>query len=80
MIGLATSIDAFVSGSMLFFMKEPIGVSALIIGVVTFINSCISFNICRIFKKMPTGYLEILSGLILIGLGCKILIEHTCLK
>ncbi len=76
MIGVATSIDAFVSGSMLFFMKEPIGVSAMIIGVVTFINSCIGFNICRIFKKMPTKYLEISSGLILIGLGCKILFEH----
>lgn len=76
MIGVATSIDAFVSGSMLFFMKEPIGLSAVIIGAVTFINSCIGFNICRIFKKMPTKYLEVASGLILIGLGCKVLFEH----
>jgi len=78
MIGVATSIDALVSGSMLFFMKEPLGISALIIGLVTFVNSCIGFNISRIFKKIPTNYLEVSSGLILIGLGCKVLYEHLC--
>lgn len=76
MIGVATSIDAFVSGSMLYFMQAPVWSSALIIGVVTFVNSCIGFNFCRIFKKVPTKYLEIASGIILIGLGCKVLYEH----
>lgn len=77
MIGVATSIDAFVSGSMLFFMQEPIWISAFLIGLVTFINSLIGFNFCRMFKKVPTFYLEIMSGLILIMLGCKVLWEHT---
>lgn len=75
-IGVATSIDAFVSGSMLYFIKVPVWRSAFIIGAVTFINACIGFNFCRMFKKIPTKYLEILSGLILIALGCKVLYEH----
>ena len=75
-IGLATSIDAFVSGSMLYFMKAPVWSSALIIGLITFINATIGFNFCRMFKKVPIKYMEIISGLILILLGCKVLIEH----
>lgn len=77
MIGIATSIDAFVSGSMLYFMRAPVWTSAAVIGVTTFVMSCIGFNFCRIFKKIPTRWLEIPSGLILIALGCKILYEHT---
>ena len=76
MIGLATSIDAFVSGAMLYFIKAPIWSSALIIGVVTFVNACIGFNLCRMFKNFPMKYLEIFSGLILILLGTKVLVEH----
>ena len=77
MIGVATSIDAFVSGSMLYFIKAPVWSSALLIGAVTFVNACIGFNFCRMFKKVPTKYLEISSGIILITLGCKVLWEHT---
>ena len=76
MIGVATSIDAFVSGSMLYFVKVPVWQSAGIIGAVTFINSCLGFKFCRVFKKAPTKYLEITSGLILIFLGIKVLYEH----
>lgn len=77
MIGVATSIDAFVSGSMLFFMRAPVWSSAAVIGSTTFAMSVIGFNFCRLFKKIPTRWLEIPSGLILIALGCKILYEHT---
>ena len=76
LIGVATSIDAFVSGSMLYFMKQPVWSSALIIGAVTFINSCLGFNFCRLFKNFPKRILEISSGVILIALGCKVLYEH----
>ncbi len=76
MIGVATSIDAFVSGSMLYFMQEAILPAALLIGGTTFVCSCIGFNLSRLLRKMPTRYLEISSGIILIGLGCKVLYEH----
>lgn len=76
MIGVATSIDAFVSGSMLYFVKANAWGSAALIGVTTFICSIIGFNFCRMFKKFPTQWLEIGSGVILISLGAKILYEH----
>ncbi len=75
-IGVATSIDALVSGSMLYFVQIPIWPAATLIGAVTFIASVIGGNFCRLFKKLPSNVLEILSGLILIGLGCKVLYEH----
>lgn len=76
LIGVATSIDAFVSGSMLYFVKAPVWLSASVIGATTFVCSCLGFNFCRLFKKFPTRWLEIASGLILIALGAKILYEH----
>lgn len=76
LIGLATSIDAFVSGTMLFFTDTAIYDSSAIIGIVAFLSSIIGFNLCYIFKNIPFRLLEITAGIILILLGCKILIEH----
>lgn len=76
MVGVATSIDAFVSGSMLYFVKAPVCSSAVIIGLTAFVCSLVGFNLCRIFKKLKTCYLEQAAGVILILLGCKILYEH----
>lgn len=76
LIGFATSIDAFVSGAMLFFTKTSIYSSATIIGVVAFVASLIGFNLCHIFKKISFRLLEISAGIILILLGCKVLYDH----
>lgn len=76
LIGLATSIDACVAGVSLYFMDIWLPAAVLLIGIVTFANSLIGFYACRILKKIPSAYIEILSGLILIGLGIKILAEH----
>ena len=78
-IGIATSIDAFVSGSMLYFMKAPVWSASAVIGIVTFINASLGFNFCRIFKNCPIKYLELSSGIILICLGIKVLYEHLYL-
>ncbi len=76
LIAVATSVDAFVSGSMLYFMNIPIWRAALLIGMVTFLLSIVGFNFCRIFKKINTSWLETASGIILILLGVKVLFEH----
>lgn len=76
MIGVATSIDAFVSGSMLYFVKAPVFSSALIIGITAFVGALTGFNLCRIFKNLQTRCLELAAGVILILLGCKVLYEH----
>ncbi len=76
LIGLATSIDACVAGVSLYFMNVWLLGSVLLIGAVTFLDSLLGFYAYRILKKVPPSYLEIISGIILIGLGGKILVEH----
>ncbi|HSA07369.1 MAG TPA: manganese efflux pump MntP family protein [Candidatus Gastranaerophilales bacterium] len=76
LLAIATSIDAMAAGATLFFAKVEILLPALIIGLVTFINSLIGFWSGYIFKRFPSKYLEITAGLILIGLGLKIVFDH----
>lgn len=75
-IGLATSIDACAAGVTLYFMQTPIFTASVIIGVITFAASLVSFNLSRTFPKISTEKLEISSGIILILLGFKVLYEH----
>lgn len=75
LVAVATSIDALGAGVTIAFTKTQIWFPAIIIGVVTFINSLLGFWSGHLFKKFPTKYLEISGGLILIGLAFKILFE-----
>lgn len=76
MIGIGTSIDALVTGATLYFVQTPIWSAAALIGVTSFICSFAGYQLCRCFDKFPSRWLEIGSGIILIALGSKILIEH----
>ncbi len=76
MIGIATSIDALVMGGTLFFMGANIWIAAPLIGLTTFVCALIGFHLNICFKKIPTKYMEISAGIILILLGCKVLYEH----
>lgn len=75
LVAVATSIDALGAGVTIAFTKTQIWFPAIIIGVVTFINSLLGFWGGHLFKKFPTKYLEISGGLILIGLAFKVLLE-----
>lgn len=75
LVAIATSIDALGAGVSIAFTKTQIWFPAMVIGVVTFINSLLGFWSGHLFKKFPTKYLEISGGLILIGLAFKILFE-----
>ncbi len=75
-IGVATSIDACAAGVTLFFINVSIVWASTIIGLTTFIVSCLSFYLCRSLQKISTQKIEIFAGLILIFLGFKILFEH----
>jgi putative Mn2+ efflux pump MntP len=77
LLAVATSIDAMAAGATLFFTKVDIFIPAVIIGIITFINSMIGFWSGYLLKKFPSKYLEIAAGLILIALGIKILVEHS---
>jgi putative Mn2+ efflux pump MntP len=75
-LAFATSIDAAIVGITLSFLNVAIIQPALIIGVITF---CISFAGIYIGKKTGDLFgkkIEILGGLVLIGIGLKIIIEH----
>ena len=68
---VATSIDAFGAGITLCFSHVKVWFPSVLIGVVTFINSLLGFWFGYLFKKFPAKYLQILGGLILIGLAVK---------
>ena len=75
-IGVATSIDACVSGISLYFMPVNSIASALVIGLICFVCTLCGFCASCCLKKLPTKVMQIAAGIILILLGCKILYEH----
>ena len=69
-LAIATSIDALVLGVSLAFLHNSILISALIIGIVTFILCFIAVILgTAIGYKMNSKFAEILGGVILIILG-----------
>lgn len=74
-ISVATSIDALAAGVSLALCRINLLIPAIIIGVVTFINSLLGFWAGHFFKKFPARNLEISGGIILIFLAFKILFE-----
>jgi len=75
-LSIATSIDALMVGLSFAFLQTYIATPIIIIGIVTFTLSLAGF-----FFGNTAGYLfgnkiKIIGGLILIGIGIRILIEH----
>ena len=79
-LAIATSIDALAVGLSLAFIKVFIIVPALIIGCITFALSFAGTYIGNFFGHLFEKKIEIAGGVILIGIGCKILIEHLLAK
>ena len=76
MLAIATSIDALAVGLTFAFLKIKILTPIVIIGCTTFIISFIGVYIGDRFGHFFEKKMEFLGGLILIGIGLKILIEH----
>ena len=74
--GLATSIDALVVGITFAYMKLSIVTAAAIIGGITFLASMTGSFLGKTFSEKVRFRPELAGGIILIGLGLKILIEH----
>jgi putative Mn2+ efflux pump MntP len=75
-LSFATSIDALAVGLSLALIETPIVQTALIIGITTFILSIVG---CLLGSRLGEKFgkrMEILGGLILIGIGLRILISH----
>ncbi len=73
---IATSIDAFAIGISFAVLDYSITLPIIIIGLVTFVFSMIGLHLGKLFGKKLGKSVEILGGLVLIGIGVKILIEH----
>jgi len=75
MLSVATSIDALAVGLSYSFLEVSIVIPAVIIGVITF---SLSFLGVYIGKRFGNYFEKIgfLGGLILIGIGIRILAEH----
>lgn len=76
MLAVATSIDAFAIGISLSMLRVSIVQPVLIIGLVTFALSFAGIYFGRLFGHLNEKKMEVIGGLVLIGLGTKILIEH----
>ena len=75
-LSVATSIDALAVGISLPFLGISIVTAAAIIGLTTFILSYIGVFIGKRFGHFFENRIEAIGGLVLIGIGIKILFEH----
>ena len=75
LVSIATSIDALGAGMSLRFLDKPILLPAILIGVITFVNSLIAFWSGYCFKQFNSKGMEIAAGSILILLAAKVLFE-----
>jgi len=75
-LSIATSIDALAVGLTLSFLDVDIASPALIIGLITFLLSFAGVYIGDRFGHFFESKIEIFGGLILIGIGTKVLVEH----
>ena len=75
-LSIATSIDALAMGITLSLLRISIVTAVIIIGLVTFAFSYFGVFIGKKFGHFFESKIEGLGGLILIGLGVKILFEH----
>lgn len=77
-MAIATSIDAMAVGVSFGVLNLTIIIPVLIIGGITFIFSFFgAWCGNKLGDKYNSG-LELFAGILLFGLGTKILIEHTC--
>jgi putative Mn2+ efflux pump MntP len=76
MLSVATSIDALAIGITLSLITGSIIAAVVIIGLVTFVLSYLGVYIGKRFGHFFENKIEAVGGIILIGLGVKIMFEH----
>ncbi len=82
-LSIATSIDALAVGISFAALSVDIYYPALIIGIICFMVTIVGMYLGSMLAKSKlnlASYANILGGLLLIGIGIKILIEHGVFK
>lgn len=75
-LGIATSLDAFAVGVTFSLMEAGLAATVIIIGAITFLLCLPAVWFGARLGKIYAKRAEILGGVVLIAIGCKILIEH----
>jgi putative Mn2+ efflux pump MntP len=75
-LSFATSIDAFAVGLSIIFLKIPIFLSIMTIGIVAFLLSMIGLLAGSRLGEAFGKRMEVIGGLILIGIGLRVVITH----
>ena len=75
MFSIATSIDAFAVGVSFAFLRVPILHPVIVIGAITFSLSFLGVYAGNRFGQIFKNKVKLLGGIILIGIGVKILLE-----
>jgi putative Mn2+ efflux pump MntP len=75
-LALATSIDALAVGLSLGVVRAAILYPAAVIGATSFLLTLAGAKLGPIVGRLVGRWAELLGGLILIGIGAKILVEH----
>lgn len=76
LLAVATSIDALAVGVTFAVLDTPILWPAVTIGVVTFILSAVGVLIGSSLDRVFGRKVEVLGGVILVGIGFRILLDH----
>jgi putative Mn2+ efflux pump MntP len=75
-LSIATSIDALAVGLSLAMIRSPIVLPAIVIGIVAAGMTAMGMLLGRRISAFWGSRVEITGGLILIGIGVKIVLEH----
>ena len=75
-LAIATSIDALAVGLSIAILKMPLVYSVLIIGAFAFSMSVLGYFVGHKAARFLKNRIELAGGIILIGIGVKILLEH----
>lgn len=78
MLAIATSIDALAVGVSFAFLHVDLWMSVAVIGITTFILSALGIKIGNVFGNQYKSKAEFTGGVVLVLMGVKILVEHTC--
>jgi putative Mn2+ efflux pump MntP len=75
-LSIATSIDALMIGVSFAFLQVSMFTTVIIIGGITLFISMVGFRMGKSLGSVFGRSAEMVGGIVLIGIGTKILIEH----
>ncbi|MBT4033133.1 MAG: hypothetical protein HOE61_00120, partial [Candidatus Marinimicrobia bacterium] len=75
-LSIATSIDALAAGLSFSVLNVTIWLPCLLIGLITLLLSALSTQIGKVVGPWLGQRVEILGGIILLGIGTRLLITH----